>query len=66
MKGEFRVQFPESGKIPAHEEEFTFQGGFLYGNFLELTYRSKDKRRIQFGSAIPELDPSGGAASGAM
>lgn len=59
IKGEFRVQYPEHENRPAHEEEFSFEGGFLYDRFLQLDYISKTKGRIQFGSAILELSPSG-------
>lgn len=59
IKGEFRVQYPEYKNRPAHEDEFSFQGGFLYDRFLQLDYISKTEGRIQFGSAILELSSSG-------
>lgn len=59
IKGEFRVQYPEYENKPAHEDEFSFQGGFLYDRFLQIDYISKTEDRIQFGSAILELSPSG-------
>lgn len=59
IKGEFRVQYPKHENRPAHEDEFSFKGGFLYDRFLQLDYISKAEGRIQFGSAILELSPSG-------
>jgi hypothetical protein len=64
ITGKFRLQLPEHGGIPAQEDHFTFQGGFLYDRFLQFDYISTDKRRVQFGSIILELSPYGDGLSG--
>ncbi|MEL6554070.1 MAG: hypothetical protein AAFQ63_11490 [Cyanobacteria bacterium J06621_11] len=64
IKGEFRVQYPDYENSPAQADEFSFQGGFLHDRFLQLDYISKAEGRIQFGSIILELSPSGEALVG--
>ncbi len=64
VKGEFRVQYPRSEDIPARDDEFVCQGGFFHDRFLQLNYLSRNDGRIQFGSAILELSPSGETLQG--
>ncbi|MBT9317990.1 hypothetical protein [Leptothoe spongobia] len=64
IAGEFRLQFPQSANVTDHDAAYSFQGCFLYGNFLQLNYRSKNKRRVEFGVAVLELDPSGETLAG--
>lgn len=64
ITGQFYVRYPDLPTTSSYKDEFTFQGGFLYERFLRLNYASKNKHRIQFGSIILELSPSGETMSG--
>lgn len=64
ITGQFRIQYPNERDKPNNESEFKFRGGFLYDRFFQLNYISKEKNRIQFGSMILELSPSGEVLSG--
>lgn len=54
VSGEFNI---ESG-LTSKEDKISFNasGGFLYDNFLQLNYFSKDKSKIHFGTVILKLN----------
>lgn len=59
IKGSFTINYPETTGILSREENFDFQGGFLYDRFLQLNYVSTDSSKVQFGSIIFELSQDG-------
>jgi hypothetical protein len=64
--GDVRIEVPEPVRDNESRSfiEFMVTGGLLYDRFVQLTYKARDPRMIQFGSSVFEIDDRGMTMSG--
>ncbi len=66
IAGDMQVEVPSEIREDETDTqvEFVVTGGLLYDRFVQLTYKAKDPRVIQFGSSMFEIDDRGLKMSG--